>query len=165
MGAEEDRLRLMAHFKQATLGPAVGSRPQVSNVAGSSHSSTRRGSTLADQAEFDAWARLENMDQDTAKRMFCALLDQHKPGWRQEEESQLPRTATDKDNEPAWKKEAREAGWIPREEAEMEAWTDPARDIDAASSIAASSVARGSNKGKGKRKSQAQADMPRPSFF
>eukprot|EP00930_Biecheleria_cincta_P064723 TRINITY_DN50370_c0_g1_i1.p1 TRINITY_DN50370_c0_g1~~TRINITY_DN50370_c0_g1_i1.p1 ORF type:complete len:216 (-),score=47.48 TRINITY_DN50370_c0_g1_i1:34-612(-) len=61
-------LKLYAHYKQATVGPATGSRPGVFEVRA--------------RAKYDAWAALRSMDASSAKKAYCALADEYVPGWR-----------------------------------------------------------------------------------
>eukprot|EP00931_Biecheleriopsis_adriatica_P079070 TRINITY_DN5248_c0_g1_i1.p1 TRINITY_DN5248_c0_g1~~TRINITY_DN5248_c0_g1_i1.p1 ORF type:complete len:484 (+),score=80.40 TRINITY_DN5248_c0_g1_i1:99-1550(+) len=62
------RLKLHALFKQATAGPASGSRPSVFEPS--------------ERAKWDAWAKLKSMDRRTAKREYCALVSELLPSWR-----------------------------------------------------------------------------------
>ena len=62
-------LLVYASYKQATAGKATGTRPSMFDP-------TR------DQWKFDAWAKLGDMDADTAKGEYCKLADRLAPGWR-----------------------------------------------------------------------------------
>merc|ERR1719359_2524839 len=57
----ENKLRLYARFKQATVGPASGSRPSAFDPVG--------------RAKYDAWAGLKDMNKDEAKAEYCDLAD------------------------------------------------------------------------------------------
>ena len=63
------QLLVYASYKQATAGKATGPRPSLF-------------SSLLDQSKFDAWAKLGDMDADTAKGEYCKLADRLAPGWR-----------------------------------------------------------------------------------
>lgn len=65
---DQEKLRLYAHFKQATCGPARGRRPSVFDFRG--------------RAKYDAWAALGPMNAEAAKRAYLDLADSHAPGWR-----------------------------------------------------------------------------------
>ena len=66
---DSNKLRLYAHYKQATVGPAQGSRPSIFNQVA--------------RAKWDAWSQLGSMSSEEAKRGYCELADQFVPGWRQ----------------------------------------------------------------------------------
>lgn len=57
----ENKLRLYARFKQATVGPSNGSRPSAFDPVG--------------RAKYDAWAELKDMNKDEAKAEYCDLAD------------------------------------------------------------------------------------------
>ena len=61
----DDLLALYAHYKQATVGDVEGKRPGMTDFKG--------------RAKYDAWAKLEGMDTDTAMQAYIdkvnSLLD------------------------------------------------------------------------------------------
>lgn len=57
----EDALLLEALHAQATLGDVSGKRPGFTDFAG--------------RMRFDAWARLEGMSREEARRGYCALVE------------------------------------------------------------------------------------------
>ncbi|CAE7533062.1 ACBD5 [Symbiodinium natans] len=65
---DSNKLRLYAHYKQATVGPAQGSRPSIFNQVA--------------RAKWDAWSQLGDMSAAEAKRGYCMLADEFIPGWR-----------------------------------------------------------------------------------
>jgi len=67
--SNENLLRLYAHYKQATVGPARGTRPGVFDAVA--------------RAKFDAWSKLGAMSAESAKTAYCGLVDEFVPGWRQ----------------------------------------------------------------------------------
>ena len=67
-----NKLLVYASYKQATAGKATGTRPSMFDV----------GVMPWDQSKFDAWAKLGDMDADTAKGEYCKLADRLAPGWR-----------------------------------------------------------------------------------
>ena len=68
--SHDDKLLVYASYKQATAGKATGPRPSLFT------------SSLLDQSKYDAWAKLGDMDADTAKGEYCKLADRLAPGWR-----------------------------------------------------------------------------------
>lgn len=66
--SNDDLLALYAHFKQATVGDVEGKRPGFTDFKG--------------RAKYDAWAKLEGMDKQTAMRGYIdkvkSLLDADK---------------------------------------------------------------------------------------
>ena len=64
-----NKLLVYASYKQATAGKATGTRPSMFDAN-------------RDQWKFDAWAKLGDMDADTAKGEYCKLADRLAPGWR-----------------------------------------------------------------------------------
>ena len=62
-----NKLLVYASYKQATAGKATGTRPYFGGAV---------------QSKFDAWAKLGDMDADTAKGEYCKLADRLAPGWR-----------------------------------------------------------------------------------
>ena len=65
---DRNKLRLYAHYKQATVGPAQGSRPSIFQQVA--------------RAKWDAWSELQNMNNIDAMRGYCSLADEFVPGWR-----------------------------------------------------------------------------------
>jgi len=63
-----EMLQLYSMYKQATVGPATGKRPAMTDVKG--------------RMKWDAWAALNTMDTHTAKQRYCTLVDNLVPGWR-----------------------------------------------------------------------------------
>ncbi|GAB3670341.1 acyl-CoA-binding protein [Salinisphaera aquimarina] len=57
----EDLLALYAHYKQATSGDVKGKRPGFTDFKG--------------RAKYDAWAKLDGMDTDTAMRGYIGKVD------------------------------------------------------------------------------------------
>ena len=66
---DRNKLRLYAHYKQATVGPAQGSRPSVFQQVA--------------RAKWDAWSELQNMSSTDAMLGYCSLVDEFVPGWRE----------------------------------------------------------------------------------
>ena len=66
---DASKLKLYAHYKQATMGPAQGSRPSMFNQVA--------------RAKWDAWSQLGSMSATEAKRGYCLLADEFAPGWRE----------------------------------------------------------------------------------
>ena len=66
---DSNKLRLYAHYKQATVGPAQGSRPSIFNQVA--------------RAKWDAWSQLGSMSAADAKLAYCRLADEFVPGWRE----------------------------------------------------------------------------------
>ena len=66
---DTSKLKLYAHYKQATVGPAQGSRPSMFNQVA--------------RAKWDAWSQLGSMSATEAKRGYCFLADEFVPGWRE----------------------------------------------------------------------------------
>ena len=64
-----NKLLVYASYKQATAGKATGPRPSLF-------------SSLLDLSKYGAWAKLGDMDADTAKGEYCKLADRLAPGWR-----------------------------------------------------------------------------------
>lgn len=56
----EMKLRLYAHFKQATEGDVSGARPGMFDFVGG--------------AKYDAWAKLKGTSQDDAKKKYIDLV-------------------------------------------------------------------------------------------
>lgn len=79
--SDQQKLLLYAYFKQATCGPARGSRPGMFDFRG--------------RAKWDHWAALGAMDTESAKREYLNLADTHAPGWRplQDDERESPNRA------------------------------------------------------------------------
>eukprot|EP00434_Breviolum_minutum_P036665 symbB.v1.2.032495.t1/scaffold3908.1/size48452/1 len=65
---DRNKLRLYAHYKQATVGPAQGSRPSIFQQVA--------------RAKWDAWSELQSMNNIDAMRGYCSLADEFVPGWR-----------------------------------------------------------------------------------
>ena len=65
---DRNKLRLYAHYKQATVGPAQGSRPSILQQVA--------------RAKWDAWSELQSMNNIDAMRGYCSLADEFVPGWR-----------------------------------------------------------------------------------
>ena len=63
-----NKLLVYASYKQATAGKATGTRPSLFMPW--------------EVSLFDAWAKLGDMDADTAKGEYCKLADRLAPGWR-----------------------------------------------------------------------------------
>ena len=55
------KLRLYAHFKQATEGDATGDRPGFTDFVG--------------RAKYDAWVKLKGMTQEDAQKAYAKLVD------------------------------------------------------------------------------------------
>eukprot|EP00438_Fugacium_kawagutii_P030541 Skav235990 [mRNA] locus=scaffold348:170726:171892:+ [translate_table: standard] len=66
---DRNKLRLYAHYKQATKGPAQGSRPSIFQQV--------------ERAKWDAWSELQSMSCADAMRGYCKLTDEFVPGWRE----------------------------------------------------------------------------------
>ena len=66
---DRNKLRLYAHYKQATVGPAQGSRPSVFQQVA--------------RAKWDAWSELQSMSSTDAMLGYCSLVDEFVPGWRE----------------------------------------------------------------------------------
>ena len=87
---DRNKLRLYAHYKQATVGPAQGSRPSVFQQVA--------------RAKWDAWAELQNMSKADAKRGYCSLADEFVPGWREKVVEEVHRNGSNQGNPPENKK-------------------------------------------------------------
>jgi len=55
------KLRLYAHFKQATDGDVVGDKPGFTDFVG--------------RAKYDAWTKLKGMSQEDAQKAYAKLVD------------------------------------------------------------------------------------------
>lgn len=55
------KLRLYAHFKQATEGDVTGDKPGFTDFVG--------------RAKYDAWAKLKGMSGDDAMKAYIKLVD------------------------------------------------------------------------------------------
>ena len=55
------KLKLYAHFKQATVGDVTGERPGFLDFAGG--------------AKFDAWSKLKGMSEEDAKKAYIKLVE------------------------------------------------------------------------------------------
>ena len=55
------KLRLYAHFKQATDGDVSGDKPGFTDFVG--------------RAKYDAWAKLKGMSQDDAQKAYAKLVE------------------------------------------------------------------------------------------
>ena len=55
------KLKLYAHFKQATVGDVTGERPGFMDFAGG--------------AKFDAWSKLKGMSEEDAKKAYIKLVE------------------------------------------------------------------------------------------
>ena len=55
------KLKLYAHFKQATEGDVKGDRPGFMDFVGG--------------AKYDAWAKLKGMSEDDAKKAYVKLVE------------------------------------------------------------------------------------------
>ena len=88
---DTSKLKLYAHYKQATMGPAQGSRPSIFNQVA--------------RAKWDAWSQLGSMSATEAKRGYCFLADEFVPGWREAfqigDASQTPETVPDQQTDRA----------------------------------------------------------------
>ncbi|CAJ1385632.1 unnamed protein product [Effrenium voratum] len=73
---DRNKLRLYAHYKQATMGPAQGSRPSIFQQVA--------------RAKWDAWAELASMSKTDAMQGYCLLADEFVPSWRQRFGKQEP---------------------------------------------------------------------------
>lgn len=60
--SNDDLLALYAHYKQATTGDVEGKRPGFTDFKG--------------RAKYDAWAKLEGTDADTAMRGYIDKVNQ-----------------------------------------------------------------------------------------
>ncbi|MBL8513284.1 MAG: acyl-CoA-binding protein [Betaproteobacteria bacterium] len=57
----EMKLRLYAHFKQASEGDVSGDKPGFTDFVG--------------RAKYDAWAKIKGMSQDDAMKAYVKLVD------------------------------------------------------------------------------------------
>jgi diazepam-binding inhibitor (GABA receptor modulator, acyl-CoA-binding protein) len=55
------KLRLYAHFKQASEGDVAGDKPGFTDFVG--------------RAKYDAWAKIKGMSQDDAMKAYVKLVD------------------------------------------------------------------------------------------
>lgn len=55
------KLRLYAHFKQASEGDVTGDKPGFTDFVG--------------RAKYDAWAKIKGMSQDDAMKAYVKLVD------------------------------------------------------------------------------------------
>ncbi len=55
------KLRLYAHFKQATEGDVTGEKPGFTDFAG--------------RAKFDAWTKIKGMSQEDAQKAYIKLVE------------------------------------------------------------------------------------------
>ncbi len=62
--ADEDMLRLYAHYKQATAGDVSGERPGAFS--------------FAERAKYDAWAKLKGTDSTKAMEGYVKLVERLK---------------------------------------------------------------------------------------
>lgn len=83
--SDQQKLLFYSHFKQASCGPARGSRPGMFDFRA--------------RAKWDAWAALGSMDMESAKRAYLDLADTQAPGWRpvQDHEQEHPQQAAHSD--------------------------------------------------------------------
>lgn len=66
----EDRLRLYALQKQATVGSVRGPQPSLFEFRA--------------RTKWRAWAKLCSMDKELAKKEYCLLVDSLVPGWKED---------------------------------------------------------------------------------
>jgi len=64
-----EKLNVYAMFKQASEGDVTGDRPGMFDIVG--------------RAKFDAWAELQGMSCDEAKRTFIGKVSETAPGWKE----------------------------------------------------------------------------------
>ena len=57
----EMKLRLYAHFKQASVGDVSGDKPGFTDFAG--------------RAKFDAWTKIKGMSQEDAQKAYVKLVE------------------------------------------------------------------------------------------